>query len=358
MRKILSLSFYIFIIFIFTSCYDNQELENRSFVITLGIDAVDENFLITLEIKNTDEDEKNIYLQSEGNTLLSAIEKINLTLDNELYFGQSKLLIFGKNLLENPKMLMQALDFFDRTTIINKKIIIVATNEEPEKIFDSEFVGSELGIYFSGYFKNRTHNGIKKSAENIISSLRVTNSCIIPKIVLEDDELKISGNYLLKDYKIVDTIDDETLLYYLIFNEDAINRIVTINFENKNIPLEIIKNKTDIQISEKNNKINITANIKINGHVEEFILENDSFDSIYLNRAEEVFAKKIESEISEIYDIFYNEYNCDELKLLEHIRKFNYDIYENMIFNNDDVFSDLEFEVNADIAITNTGTKK
>ena len=97
-------------------CWDNREMEDRSYIITMGIDKnqKDGRYVLTLapaQLSATGSQEENTQQTKEkaiavtGDTLASAIRQADTYSSRQVYLGQLKTVVLGKEILKDEKLL-------------------------------------------------------------------------------------------------------------------------------------------------------------------------------------------------------------------------------------------------------------
>ncbi|MCL2576971.1 MAG: Ger(x)C family spore germination protein [Defluviitaleaceae bacterium] len=352
-NKILAktIAFMIFLAFAITllvGCWDSTEIENRAFVVAMGVDKSEENYSVTLSIPIMDEDGKDededeeipAHIKtSEGQTITEALKKLDAKNDKNLYYGQTKLIILGTNLLESEEFLRGTLNTITNAMKSPRRIHVLAA-EDPSKILSTKPPAEILpGSYVGDIYRDKNKIGGHAFALDF-ERLSSMSDAIIPKIERNDDELRLSGAVVLKKSCKTGIISPEELQGLLwCFPRGNTGAVVTA----ENISMKIEKHKTNISFhpGETDSPLRAVIEIKATGTVDE--ISETAQESVEMREhLENIFTAAIKKEISATAELLQNEHGVDGYNLLEHLRKKNYPLYKQYADNWHEIFPKIE----------------
>lgn len=333
MKKIFIL---LLLVLMCSGCYDNVELDNLAIINGVGIDYIDNKYILTYEILNDTKTQNNEAMLSytvtgSGRTISEAFTNTNYKVSKKSYFAHLSLVIVHKNVL-NEK-LENITDFLLRDTNIRSKFKLVGTsNNTPEEILknnsDNHPVVSEqiVDLLDNEVYNNNIVNN--DSFTDIASKLiSKKHDVIINSISLENDEITLSDSFILKEYNYQNILSKEDSAIYNLLTKNVITAEFQKNYENGLVAITI--NQSDSSIDIKSDKIIINTDLeakiiqneagfdltkddeykKLNKEFEKIVKEN-----IY------TFIKTIQenkSDILGLQDIYYRKYNKDNHNLWE-----------------------------------------
>ena len=111
--------------FFFTGCYDRVEIEDRSFVAVLGLDASPEGYALTVK--------EEVY---EALTITEAMYDASKDKNKALSYGQVKILVLGEELLSDAPLLSHAISALILDPAIDRQLHVV-TQEDVSDVYDS-----------------------------------------------------------------------------------------------------------------------------------------------------------------------------------------------------------------------------
>lgn len=252
--------------FLLTGCYNHMELNKMAIVSLIAVDYQSEEFIVTIEVrenKKEDENSSAIY-KATASSLANALQEIAVSLNKALYFIDLDTVIITKE-AANEKLDF-IIDYLTRESTISGNFNILI-NDEIDKTINSikdkgEVAGKFLKETVVSEFNNIVNIKFNDYLENYISKYY---DLILPKIVNEDDEIKINKAVIFSDKKIIGELDfDMVQLYNLLINNNN-PTLFNINYEEKNIIFKVINSKA--KITYQNDKINI--NLDITGSIAE-----------------------------------------------------------------------------------------
>ncbi|MCL2198015.1 MAG: endospore germination permease [Defluviitaleaceae bacterium] len=179
----------------FTGCWDRVEIENRAFVVAMGVDRQEESYVVTLSIPIIGEEGENPeghITKESGKTVTEAIKKLDAKNDKSLYFGQTKLVIIGTSLLEKPEKLTPAIASLDNILKAKRRIHVLAA-KDPTDILEAKPPGEVLpGAYLSDIYRDKEKIGGTALTLDF-DRFSANPNAIIPKVERDDDELLLKG---------------------------------------------------------------------------------------------------------------------------------------------------------------------
>ena len=333
MKKIFIL---LLLVLMCSGCYDNVELDNLAIINGIGIDYVDNKYILTYEILNDTKTQNNEAMLSytvtgSGRTISEAFTNTNYKVSKKSYFAHLSLVIVHKNIL-NEK-LENITDFLLRDTNIRSKFKLVGTsNNTPEEILknnsDNHPVVSEqiVDLLDNEVYNNNIVNN--DSFTDIASKLiSKKHDVIINSISLENDEITLSDSFMLKEYNYQNILSKENSAIYNLLTKNVITAEFQKNYENGLVAITI--NQSDSSIDVKNDKIIINTDLeaKIIQNEAGFDLTKDDAYKKLNKEFEKIvkesihnFIKTIQenkSDILGLQDIYYRKYKKDNHNLWE-----------------------------------------
>ena len=351
----------IFILLFFslslTGCFDKVELEERALVLAIGIDKyTDDNdtntektgeekrFIVSMAMPEVSEGEKTgnanpmgngeensineAIKVAEGSSIASTIELIDTYMSKNLYYGHTKVVVLGKEILQDEILLREVIDSLERNNEISRKIIVLGTMGTAKEILQTIPKDEKmLGIYINDFYKNNKKNSsftYRVDLEDITQQLLATNNTAIPNIQIVDKDVKLTGLIALKNSKYVGYLNDTTTKGLLwIIDKKSLGEI-SIPFENGYVSTSILKKKIEKNFYEKDNKITCQFIINIDGNISEYTLgKNIIMDTEKYKMVENEISSYLKNEIENSINVIKN-LDVDIIGLKELIRIYDY----------------------------------
>ena len=132
MKKILII---IVTVLFLGGCYDNVELNDLSLISGIGIDYINDEYLVIYEVLNDNKSDNATDLLSytvdgSGKTISDAFINANYKLGKKAYFAHLKLMILSENVINNH--LENIIDYILRDTNIRDEFnVLISSNPKP-----------------------------------------------------------------------------------------------------------------------------------------------------------------------------------------------------------------------------------
>lgn len=358
---------------IFTGCWDKVEIEDRAFVVAIGIDkamdkdSLDELEVVTIEpsvdsLENKSSDKMSYSKIGNGKTVSLALNRIDMYSSKRQYLGHTKVAILGEKILKDPKMLSETLDGFQRNSEISNKLLILATDKNIEKILDAKIKGEPMaGLFLSNFYQNRENNSgvtFKKDLDSVLEDTQLNNTTIIPKVSLEDKDLRLGGSAIIKDYRLLGWLDNKETRGYVWVNDNAKNTELITKLDNIDTTLLVESHKKKMNFKKLDNDI-LVANIDIDisGSIKNYALGSKNlYNQNNLSKLENLYSKIVKSEINTTFRKLQSEYNVDIFNFLKTIEKQNYDLYLEIKDNWNYYYNNMQIVPNVNVNIRNIGS--
>ena len=307
MKKIL---FLIILIFALTGCTSYTELNDLSIVNTLGIDYIDNNYLLTLTtIERDNENDKINTFSSKKESLDKAINNIYLTSNKKIYLSHIDLLIITPDVINNK--LDELLNNFLKSNEYRNNFQVIIMNKEDMNTFFNNGISSKEITNLIDINSRETSIVYKKELEEFIKEILIDNNSYLPTISFKNNTINLVGYTIIKNKKTYNTLSIKDSIILNIFEHKANNlNINDINIYHTDIRTKTNKNKIYFEIyltTDTDNKKKIST------------LKKDMM----------LFLEK------------YRDEDVDILKLQELIRKNHYSYYK----KNNDLLSKLKFKI-------------
>ncbi len=349
MKKIILI---LITLFLTTGCFNYLSLNDIAVVSLVHIDYQDNNYILTVEIRENEKDNPNassIYT-NQGESLDNTFENIGLTLNKFLYLVDVDTIILTENVL-NQK-LETVLDYITRENNIGNNFNILISNDDIKDI--TKLIKDKnkiVGAYLKDNITNDYNNTVDIKYNKFIKTyLNDYKDMILPFGKIINNEFTINDAIIFNKNKDSTIINNDYIKIYNLLNNIIKFSVFKINFNEGNL-IYRVKN-VNTKYKYENNNINITMNLTGNFN---------EIDNINLNKdniKELIFLTK---------DSIYNE----TTSFLNILKNNNIDIlgFKKIIYNNNknklDSIKDLNYNLDIkivldreEITFENIGVKK
>lgn len=358
-----------------TGCWDKVEIEDRIFVLGIGIDKAKEeekanpddryviNFVspIVGALKDGGEETFSTY-KTISSVFILGLNQMYERIDKKLSFQHTRVLIFGEDLLKDQQLYREVLDAVGRSHEFHRNMYVFAVPGRADEVFKikPKFT-SLLTMYVSGIAENNLYQSsiYKMPAfemyDNLINS---EGDTVIPTLRPTKEETKVSGVGIIKDYKLIGYLDDKDSETLNWLNNSANGGIVAGQHNNVLIPYKYNDFNTELKLDKvEGDKLYLTYHMESEGSAEEYIWNERLLDQKLLDDLEHNIEKAIEDRSKKVVEKFQKEYKVDLIGVAEYLRKHHSEIYKSIEKNYESFFADnVVIDVKAKVAIRRVGT--
>ncbi|WP_226665328.1 Ger(x)C family spore germination protein [Metabacillus litoralis] len=372
----------IFCLLITSGCWDSIELEERGFVIGVGIDLSEDDVEDQGKIKlsqqfvipsGSSQGESGQggsadafqNITSTGNTIFETVRRVAARTNRSPFYEHIKLIVVSEAIAESD-VFPDILDYFLRYPEMRRGTQIMITPEKAGDILEITPKNEKLpAIYIKSISRNNYKNArmvpptrIGKIHENLLGN----ESYMIQMIEkLNSEEVKISGQAVFNGYtdKLVGFIEEDATEGINFITGELKGGLLEAKVKDEIVVYEMDKVKTTVEPIYEKGKIKFKVDIKTTGTIPE---SYKSFD--LLNKKEiEQTEQAVKKEIYRFTDLAIKRVR-DELKtdIFDFGKKFKIKYpkeWENFINDwdiDENYFSQSEIEVNVNTVIDRSGT--
>lgn len=362
---------------VFTSgCWDKEEIEQRLYVTTIGVDLNEEategdldRFNITYQYPNIDAIGKNAgggprshLATTDSSSIFQAGREFMGEVPYPFFYKHLKVIILGEDLLKEGKLVRSILDELNRDTKINKRVRIVAAEGKAIDILKANYLEeqrTEGAIYATVRDNRHTASFTSKALTDLIIDSDIADVSIVPRIYLdENNKFSIEGGCIIKEYRFLDWVDRGENKSINLINGDLYNETIDV-FHNDKLINFAVRNSSASKEVKFNDKIIVDLNIRLEGYLTGYYLSEETI--AYSNKVLLDMEKTLEEELKKYINptiAHLQEIKADVIGIGEHLSKFHPGYWEKVEKNWDEIFSDIKFNVNADVKIRRTGLTK
>lgn len=266
--------------FLLCGCFNYLSLNNIAVVSLVHIDYKDNNYIVTVEIRENEKDNPNtssIY-KASGISLDNTFENIGLTLNKVLYLVDIDTLILTDNVLKNK--LESTLDYITRENNIGNNFNILISNDNIEDIIKiikdkNKIVGSYIKDTINNDYNNTTNIKYNKLIKDYLNEYK---DMILPYGKISNNEFTIKEAIIFNNNNYIKINNDNIKIYNLLNNINKYT-LFKINYNNGSLIYRVKDIKTKYKLT--NNNIDITLNIIGNfNEIDNINLKEDNLNTL------------------------------------------------------------------------------
>lgn len=369
-----------------TGCWNYYELSDLAIITGIGIDKVDDEYKVSLLVANTTDSSsdnnskaKATVINGKGKNITEAVNDIREKSSKEIYTGHLSLLLIDEKIAKES--IYDIIDPFFRDPEATKKILFViakdATCNEILKVLSPlESLPSQniveniksssnlLGVSYTTYLSDFVHHRVNHGYDTVVPSVTIegiknqdSDSEELKETELKNN-LKISEVAIFNEYKLSTYMTrEENKAINIITNKSTSLNLYSncYNDIDKYTVIKIDSPKTKIDFNINNNKIKYSFDVKASGSIEETNCKINLSDEKVINKIKD-YAR------SDIYEMINNtikkaKNNESDIFGLENIiYKKNYKYWKKIKNNWNDIYNNLDYEINVDLDLKTKGS--
>ncbi len=373
-----------------TGCWDKVEINEQAFVIAIGLDKFQESeesedpkpgeprkpedqprnrYAITYTFPNTGviagkgEGDPVFRFTSVGKNLYDVDRLLATRIKNQTFFGHTQVIILGEELARDEELMREVLDAIERNPVLGRKISLLITPGKAADILGSEPpLDPKVGIYISDLIRQRRNTARIADADlgYILRSLHESKVAIAPRIVATEEEIKVAGTAVLKDYRMIGWLGEMETRAMMFMQDKIMATEISPRIEDKIIPVEVTESTTEMKVFERDGEIVTSFKIEMEGNLNQhkFGVIGETFEEAYIRTVERAVAKQINTQITETYDKVQKEYQADVVQVGEHLRKHKPDLWNQVKGQWEELYPFTQVEVSVNMKIRRIGVAK
>ena len=364
-------------ILLLTGCWDQVEIEDRLFVLAIGIDKTKE------EDKKTPEDRYTLSFVSpvvdqvkEGpgpafktyktvnNTVIMSLAQLMERFAKKQFYGHTRAIFFGEDIMKDEKLLKGVIDGVSRYPELHSSMYAYIVPSRAEDVFKVEPMFDKLLMpYITGITENSEYASkiLKLSlADMLIMLADQKGSLVIPQIIPGKDEVKMNGAGVIKDYKLIGYLGDQEVAVFNWLSGKAEGGNISIEHEDVSVAFRHFTFRRDIKLSKvEGGKIYLNYLMETEGSIEEHTMGKRILDDAILKEIEKEIEKRLEGESEKLIKKFQQEFRVDLISARDYLSKYQPKLFKGIEKDYEKYFTDnVVIKVIADVHIRRVGLIK
>ncbi len=341
---------FLTIIFLFSlsliGCSDMVEIQNRDFVLALGISYTDD-YNITYALPDLDaitgqsnEAAKGRLLRNFSAKTLPEIEVLyNLDSEKRLDYRHLKAIVLDGSMFLNQDKLNEFLRYIDNQYTLSRNVLIFYYPEGTNDFMGAnDKLGGSIGEYLSNLNKNNTSAIETATLGSIMNCMQHTRALFIPVLKEEENSISLNGGVLFYKDSELKFISEEQRKIISILQGGGTDYIFRIGDD-------VIRLK-DVKCKTKYDYANSIPSIQFNITGTSENVQSDSSKDVALSNDLTIY---LESLIKEELNTLLKQDHIDFLNLYETSSYKNRDIWVNYEGKMNQFIDDLQIGLNIEI---------
>lgn len=376
-----------------SGCWDKVEIDKQAFVLGIAIDKFEKEekvqqkadlemesngareteesarnrYSVTFTYPNTGliagkgEGDPNFIFTSVGENLNDVRKLLTSRIDSNLYFGHTKLIVIGEEAAKDTMMLREIFDAIERSPSLGRKIDLMITRGKAKEILScSPPPTPAVALFIRDLMMQQSRTARIPDADlgYILRSMHESNTAIAPRIICSEDDVKVAGCAVLKDFKMLGWLGELETRNLMILMNKVRNIQITVKVDGVETGCELRQSLGKMKVFERDGEIVVSFAIEMEGEVEQHMFEirQGAYIDKFIKNVETQVAQELKAQIESTFIKIQKEYGADLVQAGEYLRKFQPDIWEKVKDNWDEIFPNAEVEITVKAAIRRVGT--
>lgn len=383
-RKILIL-FILISLSLTTGCWDMVEINQRTFPYTVGIDLNPDRsdskksdvengheYIVTMSYiningigKNATQEERVFVVSTPASSIFEARKKLANIVAYPIYFKHLRVMVLGEELGGHEEVVREIMDGLSKDFIINKKLRIATTKGRAQDILEAvpkalkqEEIEGSLFALLKG--SKQTSKYVSKTLSSFIEEMYLGSDMVPRMKVGENNDIEVFGGCIFKDYKIIGHLDElEVRTVSFIKNQGSLE-LIKVPYKDNMISYEILGEKVKRKLITSEDQLTMKIDIETEGDLQQYILKDEiSNDDIHeLKSMEKAIKSVIEDEVNRMVDLLQKKHSADLIGVGEYISKFHPKVWKEISKDWEEIFSEMNIEINVHPKIRRRGLTK
>lgn len=372
MKKLYLLLYIIIFLSLTTACWNYREVDKMTIVTGFAIDKADQgNYLLTFEVVDLHEGGKegkikSELIESEGETLMSAIRNTIKKNFPKLYFGHTTIVIFSREVANEG--VLKVLDFLFRDAEPRLNInLFVSEDETAGEILRAKALTSELlSVEVTNILDEQkslskalpvpAYKFVNALVEDGISAV-MTSICTVENN--EEKVVKLCGTAIFKEDKLQGFIDDEETYALSFILDEVKGGVIVANVgsetDEEKIALEILESSSKVKPVYDGNKFSIMVSIDTKVALIEHNSKKNFNDEEGRKELKKIAEEQLKNKIESTIEKMQKEFGVDIFGFGNRFYKELPKVWKEREKEWDIIFKNLEVTVQTNIEIKHTG---
>lgn len=352
MKKTYKFFLLIVIVPLLTGCWDRIEIEERGFVVGVGIDLAEKDkekdsqvfkttcqFVVPVGIGGPTIGAGNkkafMNVSETGDNMFEITRKMATKVARSPFYEHLQVLILSEDVVRNKENLPAVLDFFLRDHEMRRAQKLLIARDSAKDILDFEPKVEKLpSMYIDSISENYYKTAvIMKPARigDVHEYLLQDNNFVIPSIRKSEDGVKIDGAAVFRgnNNKLIGFIDEQDVASLNFITGDAKGAEIKTQYKDNVVMFEVQNAKSKIE-PKIHSEDDIEFNIKISteGNIVLSHTPVDFLDDKEVDKIEKAIEKALEEEISKTIKDIQKDLKVDILGLNRILEQKEYETWK------------------------------
>lgn len=364
----------ILCILLTTGCWDKIEIEDRLFVLAIGVDSAkkeeqnvpEDRYTLSFvapvvsKVKEEPGPAFNTY-ETVDNSVIMSLSQLLERFSQKQFFGHTRAIFFGEDIVKDENLLKEVIDGVSRYHELHNSMYAYIVPGRAEDVFKVKPKYDKLLMpYITGITENSDYTSkvLRLSLSDMIIDLAdQKGGVVIPKLIPGKEEVVINSAGVLKDYKLIGYLEDQEVSAYNWLTDKAKGGDISIEHNDTPVTFRHFTFRRDIKFSKaEGGKIYLDYNMETEGSIEEYILGEKILNDKLLEIIENEVENRIKDESEKLIKKFQKVFRADLIGARDYLSKYQPKLFRTIEKDYNKYFTDnIEIKVTVDVHIRRVG---
>ena len=377
MKKIILTTLIIGLIFT-TGCWDMKEINERIFPYSAGLDLIDKEdfkegrYEVTFTYPNINAlgsqaiQEDIVYLANvKGNNIFEAAANISDRVQKPMYLRDLKVIIISEKLARDKELMKEMIDGLNRDYVVNKVINFVVVKDTAKELLEVK-VKAKKQTSIEGLLYNLLRNDqnstkfVNSTLDSLVKAMNTCDATVVPVARIEGEDIIVDSVAVFKNYQLQGYLDEEDARNIALLTNKVKDFGIDVDYEGADLTIRSAKPKTKKKLIEDKENLKIKYKLKVEGQIEQFTLgKDDELDSREkLMDMEKALENGLEKSIQKTIHKLQKDFRADTIGLADYLYKFKPKIWKMIEADYEDIYPDIEIDLDVNVEIRRRGLTK
>lgn len=386
MKKIKILILIFILSNLATGCWNYHELNDLAITTGIAIDIKDEKYVVSYMIANAKKSQgesnkqeaSSVVYSGEGDSISSAYMDLNSKNPKIPYISHLEVIVISEDAAK--KGVINIIDFLMRNPESRKEFFVVLSKDtsassiletlSPLESFPSQNVANNIvsnkedqSTIIVEQYSDFVSKLLKEGIQPVLSGVEIEGDKEEGKeqSSLESSKpsstIKIHTIGIFKEDKLLGWADHDETIGINILNNEVGSVLLESKCDDEYMAATLtnIKTSTDIKFDGNNPKVKL--DVVAEGALVEINCKKNIEEIEVINELKEMFQKSLKNILTNSIDLAQNQYNSDIFGYGNMIHKSNFKKWNEIKDTwDDEIFSNLEFDIKVDISLSSKGS--
>lgn len=386
-----------------SGCWDRRELQERNFVLAVGIDYADQPadskekaeqrvtsfvqphgrkvYELSLQVLNISTSggssgsgesgakgtPKQFVIGTTGQTMFEMVRDLSGQVGRSLWFEHIQAIVINEEILKQDGI-KPIIDFFSRDSEMRARVRVITTPGQARKILEYQTPNGEpSGLFLNYLLRNHVKNthlmGARTDVGYVLQYLANKTDFVLPRVEIGGDVLKIGGGVFIKKDKMVGTMDEYTTTGVKLIRATEKSALITVpcpEHPENVFTFELFQHDTKLTPHVEGDNIYFTLDIYMIGNIGEMQRcpgeGHKTTDTKFLRAMEVAFAEEVERTVLHAWHT-NQEYQVDVLAAGTALKSYEPKTWEKVKDNWDEIFATVPLIPSVNVTIRGAGER-